>query len=163
VGQRRSAGNAGGLTLYRGGAARALRAKDRDALFGHYRHTLEELGKQSGALALIFGKAQNKCQDPAELRRGPVRYAARADLGRRGLRRTRICAGIWVAGSGSACRSSLCWTRRPSWPRPSGRRVGIRISCGVGPIRGNQVGTIQEIDWSQSEEIAQPIVDCRFK
>ncbi|MDL1861835.1 SAM-dependent DNA methyltransferase, partial [Betaproteobacteria bacterium PRO7] len=57
------------------------------------RHTLEELGKQPGTLALIFGKAQNKfdshrlmamltlrapcgrpisggdCQDPAKLRR----------------------------------------------------------------------------------------------
>jgi len=32
-----------------------------DALFDHYRHTLEELGKQPGTLALIFGKAQNKC------------------------------------------------------------------------------------------------------
>src|SRR5512139_385654 len=38
----------------------ALLAKDGDALFGHYGHTLEELGKQPGTLALIFGKAQNK-------------------------------------------------------------------------------------------------------
>ncbi|MCA3142103.1 MAG: SAM-dependent DNA methyltransferase [Rhodocyclaceae bacterium] len=62
-------------------------------LFDHDRHTLEELGKQPGTLALIFGKAQNKfdshrlvamltlrapwgrpisggdCQDPAKLRR----------------------------------------------------------------------------------------------
>jgi len=37
-----------------------LLAKDGDALFDHYRHTLEELGKQPGTLALIFGKAQNK-------------------------------------------------------------------------------------------------------
>ncbi|MFO0452453.1 MAG: hypothetical protein ACK52I_27985, partial [Pseudomonadota bacterium] len=28
-------------------------------LFDHDRHTLEELGKQPGTLALIFGKAQN--------------------------------------------------------------------------------------------------------
>ncbi|MCL4737030.1 MAG: type I restriction-modification system subunit M N-terminal domain-containing protein [Burkholderiaceae bacterium] len=47
----------------------ALLARDGDALFDHYRHTLEELGKQPGTLALIFGKAQNKFQDPAELRR----------------------------------------------------------------------------------------------
>lgn len=47
----------------------ALRALDGDALFDHYRHTLEELGKQPGTLALIFGKAQNKFQDPAKLRR----------------------------------------------------------------------------------------------
>ncbi len=71
----------------------ALRALDGDELFDHYRHTLEELGKQPGTLALIFGKAQNKfdsrrlgaaltlrapcgrpisggdCQDPAKLRR----------------------------------------------------------------------------------------------
>ncbi len=56
----------------------ALRAKDGDARFDHYRHTLEELGKQPGTLALIFGKAQNKFQDPAKLRRvigAPVAYA----------------------------------------------------------------------------------------
>jgi hypothetical protein len=38
----------------------ALLAKGGDALFGHYRHMLEELGRQPGTLALIFGKAQNK-------------------------------------------------------------------------------------------------------
>jgi len=38
----------------------ALLKKDGDALFDHYRHTLEELSKKSGTLALIFGKAQNK-------------------------------------------------------------------------------------------------------
>jgi type I restriction enzyme M protein len=32
----------------------ALLAEDGDALFDHYRHTLEELGKQPGMLALIF-------------------------------------------------------------------------------------------------------------
>jgi type I restriction enzyme M protein len=71
----------------------ALPAKDGDALFDLYRHTLEVLGKQPGTLALIFRKAQNKfyshrlramltlrapfgrpisggnCQDPAKLRR----------------------------------------------------------------------------------------------
>ena len=47
----------------------ALLALDGDALFDHYRHTLEELGKQPGTLSLIFGKAQNKFQDPAKLRR----------------------------------------------------------------------------------------------
>ena len=31
----------------------ALLAKDGDALFDHFRHTLEELGKQPGTLALI--------------------------------------------------------------------------------------------------------------
>jgi type I restriction enzyme M protein len=31
----------------------ALLGKDGDALFDHYRHTLEELGKQPGTLALI--------------------------------------------------------------------------------------------------------------
>ena len=37
----------------------ALRALDGDALFDHYRHTLEELGRQPGVLALIFGEAPN--------------------------------------------------------------------------------------------------------
>lgn len=42
---------------------------DGDALENHYRHSLEELGKQKGMLGLIFRKAQNKIQDPAKLRR----------------------------------------------------------------------------------------------
>jgi type I restriction enzyme M protein len=46
-----------------------LLAKDGDELKIHYRHTLEELGKRSGMLGVIFRKAQNKIQDPAKLRR----------------------------------------------------------------------------------------------
>jgi len=34
----------------------------------HYRNTLQHLGQQKGMLGLIFGKAQNKIQDPAKLR-----------------------------------------------------------------------------------------------
>lgn len=30
-----------------------------DALFDRYRHTLEELGRQPGPLAVIFGKSAN--------------------------------------------------------------------------------------------------------
>lgn len=45
----------------------ALIAKDGDALFDYYHHSLEELGKQPGSVALIFGKAQNRFQDPAGL------------------------------------------------------------------------------------------------
>ena len=40
-----------------------------DALFDHYRHTPENLGKEKGLLGLIFNKSQNKFQDPAKLRR----------------------------------------------------------------------------------------------
>ena len=43
--------------------------KDGEALFEHYRHTLEALGNKPGLLGLIFNKAQNKFQDPAKLRR----------------------------------------------------------------------------------------------
>ncbi|OYY93970.1 MAG: DNA methyltransferase [Hydrogenophilales bacterium 28-61-23] len=43
--------------------------RDGDELFDHYRHTLEELGRQKGLLGLIFTKSQNKFQDPAKLRR----------------------------------------------------------------------------------------------
>ena len=43
--------------------------KDGDELFDHYRHLLEKLGEQKGLLGLIFGKSQNKFQDPAKLRR----------------------------------------------------------------------------------------------
>ena len=42
---------------------------DGDDLETHYRHTLEELGKRTGMLGVIFRKAQNKIQDPAKLRR----------------------------------------------------------------------------------------------
>lgn len=43
----------------------SLLAKDGDDLFMHYRKILEALGQQKGLLGLIFGKAQNKFQDPA--------------------------------------------------------------------------------------------------
>lgn len=41
------------------------RYKAADVLFDHYRHALEELGKEKGLLGLIFGKSQNKFQTPA--------------------------------------------------------------------------------------------------
>ncbi len=47
----------------------SLLKKDGDELLDHYRHILEELGRKSGLLGLIFGRAQNKFQDPAKLRR----------------------------------------------------------------------------------------------
>jgi type I restriction enzyme M protein len=42
---------------------------DGDDLELQYRHTLENLGKESGMLGTIFRKAQNKIQDPAKLER----------------------------------------------------------------------------------------------
>jgi len=48
---------------------RSLLVKDGDALLDHYRHVLEKLGGEKGLLGLIFGKSQNKFQDPAKLRR----------------------------------------------------------------------------------------------
>jgi type I restriction enzyme M protein len=47
----------------------SLLKRDGDDLFDHYRHTLEKLGQEKGLLGLIFGRAQNKFQDPAKLRR----------------------------------------------------------------------------------------------
>jgi len=47
----------------------SLLDKDGDALFDHYRHVLEELGKQKGLMGLIFAKSQSKFQNPAKLRR----------------------------------------------------------------------------------------------
>jgi type I restriction enzyme M protein len=35
----------------------------------HYRHLLEELGKEKRLIGVIFRKAQNKIQDPAKLKR----------------------------------------------------------------------------------------------
>src|SRR5215469_11409613 len=46
-----------------------LLKSDGDELEIHYRHTLEELGKEPGLIGVIFRKAQNKIQDPAKLRR----------------------------------------------------------------------------------------------
>lgn len=46
-----------------------LLKEDGEDLFEQYRHTLEALGKKPGLLGLIFGKAQNKFQDPSKLRR----------------------------------------------------------------------------------------------
>jgi type I restriction enzyme M protein len=43
--------------------------KDGDELDLQYRHILTELGRHPGTLGVIFGKAQNKIQDPAKLRR----------------------------------------------------------------------------------------------
>jgi type I restriction enzyme M protein len=43
--------------------------RDGEALEAHYRHLLEELGKEPGMLGIIFRKAQNKITDPAKLRR----------------------------------------------------------------------------------------------
>ena len=60
----------------------SLLAKDGDELFDHYRHLLEELGKEKGTLALIFNKAQNKFQDPAKLRRVIVAPVALGPCGR---------------------------------------------------------------------------------
>ena len=47
----------------------SLLAKDGDKLEAHYRHTLETLAKLQGTLGVIFGKAQNKIQEPAMLTR----------------------------------------------------------------------------------------------
>src|ERR1700675_2491621 len=43
----------------------SLASRDGDDLETHYRHTPEQLGKQTGMLGVIFRKAQNKIQDPA--------------------------------------------------------------------------------------------------
>ncbi len=47
----------------------SLLAQDGDALESHYRDTLRELGRQPGAMGVIFSKAQNKIQEPAMLTR----------------------------------------------------------------------------------------------
>ena len=46
-----------------------LLARDGVELEIHYRRTLETLGRQPGTLGVIFGKAQNKIQEPAMLTR----------------------------------------------------------------------------------------------
>ena len=46
-----------------------LLKKDGDELETHYRHILENLGKETGIMGVIFRKSQNKIQDPAKLKR----------------------------------------------------------------------------------------------
>ena len=46
-----------------------LLSRDGDELETHYRRTLETLARQPGTLGVIFGKAQNKIQQPAMLTR----------------------------------------------------------------------------------------------
>ncbi len=47
----------------------SLLDKDGDELEVQYRHMLENLGKESGVMGVIFRKSQNKIQDPAKLKR----------------------------------------------------------------------------------------------
>lgn len=47
----------------------SLKSKDGTELEAHYIKILQELGRKSGLLGLIFRKAQNKIQDPAKLKR----------------------------------------------------------------------------------------------
>ena len=48
------------LSTYWGSLRSSLIKKDGDALFDHYRHALDALGKEKGLLGLIFNKALNK-------------------------------------------------------------------------------------------------------
>jgi len=47
----------------------SLLARDGEELERHYRHVLDELGKKSGTLGVIFRKSQNKIENPALLKR----------------------------------------------------------------------------------------------
>ena len=47
----------------------SLLEKDGSELESHYRHILEDLGKEKGMLGVIFRKSQNKIPDPAKLKR----------------------------------------------------------------------------------------------
>ena len=47
----------------------SLLSKEGDELETHYRHALEQLGKEKGILGIVFRKSQNRIQDPAKLRR----------------------------------------------------------------------------------------------
>ena len=47
----------------------SLLSRDGDELEAHYRRTLETLARQPGTLGVIFGKAQNRIQEPAMLTR----------------------------------------------------------------------------------------------
>ncbi|MFT6239605.1 MAG: type I restriction enzyme M protein [Akkermansiaceae bacterium] len=46
-----------------------MSSKSGDELEIHYRHTLENLGKEPGLVGIIFRKAQNKISNPSDLQR----------------------------------------------------------------------------------------------
>ena len=56
-------------TIPKGLDWQSLLEKDGAPLEAHYRHILENLGKEKGMLGVIFRKSQNKIQDPAKLKR----------------------------------------------------------------------------------------------
>ena len=104
----------------------SMLAKDGDDLFDHYRHTLEKLGNEKGTIGLIFGKAQNKFQDPVKLRRLvlPIATTARRP-GARSLRQAQAERGQAQAERGrgrarmvaGACTATTNWcgVTRPAW------------------------------------------------
>src|ERR1019366_3584003 len=47
----------------------SLLARDGDELEVQYRRVLTDLGREPGMLGIVFRKAQNRIQDPAQLRR----------------------------------------------------------------------------------------------
>ena len=67
--QTQAAVQRGRRSCPRGSTGRRCSTRDGDELEVHYRHVLDELGKQPGMLGVIFRKAQNRIQDPAKLRR----------------------------------------------------------------------------------------------
>lgn len=67
--ERRESGFGQTTTIPEGFGWDTLRDKKGAELEAHYRHVLEELGRQLGMLGLIFRKSQNKIQDPAKLQR----------------------------------------------------------------------------------------------
>ncbi|HSH40128.1 MAG TPA: type I restriction-modification system subunit M N-terminal domain-containing protein [Chthoniobacterales bacterium] len=97
----------------------SLLKRDGDDLEVHYRHTLEELGKRSGMLGIIFRKAQNKIQDPAKLRRLIVDLIDKL--------RPRLMLTPFAAGAACSYESEAL---------PAPRRPGCSTAEGF-PLRGH--------------------------
>jgi type I restriction enzyme M protein len=106
-----------------------LLQRDGDELFDHYRHMLERLGQERGTLGLIFGKAQNKFQDPAKLRRLSGGPDQRRELDHSGCRREGRC----LRGPAGEKRARHQERRGPVLhaPRPDCRHGGVH-----GPAAG---------------------------
>ena len=111
----------------------SLLKREGDELEAHYRHVLEELGKQPGMLGEIFKKARPEIQNPATLRRLIVDLIDAGevvlDAGRREGRHLRgparqECRRESPRGPGNISRPAN--SSRPSWiacSRPPTTRV----------------------------------------
>jgi type I restriction enzyme M protein len=104
----------------------SLLKKDGDELFDHYRHLLEELGQRKGLLQLIFGRAQNKFQDPAKLRRLIVDLIDKEDWSSMSAD---VKGDAYEGLLEKKCTGYKIWSRTVFYPSPINFGYGRRYSA----------------------------------